>query len=675
MQGGSRADGCVGRRAASLDVSSLALNAIGPGGYLQGMSPRRTREQILAEEAVTAFIARLPNAWVKREENPDYGIDVDVEVRGDDEYLTGLRFHAQVKGTDSELDEKIFRYYFDLEWLTYYRELSQPVLLVRYSSVKKLALARWAHGVHLTPGNGETPTVRVDFAESDALTQDSAASLIRATLGFRYWKEEIPTLPLVVATSVPDDARRSNRIVKMLQNAPNRPHDLLRFRSGQPNSSEIELIVRDDQLVLSAAELSSMTLDIPILPEDIDSVVLVRTIRLLVSTVVDQLGRHELASKILGNVGDLVLMEIPEVAHRVTELLLRTERFADFFAIWKRLALYEDSDEASDLLESVFALVGAVDHLLSDLDASFLNQFDDALDEWRQRLVNDGRTQEAAQASAALGVFSFQRGLYRQAYQGLARAKRLDGEVGNIDLWQRDVSATLFELGRYRLAEKMYECLFDRDGLAATLCRKADVQLFDGRYHDSQATFAEAFQLAADQGQYVEAIWLLRANAVRAIREHYGESQRREPTNATLVLENEGPEAALALDALSAAAWSSLADLNYERGQLGNAVEAFTIAASIDSDRFTDIYRALILGVMITDPDDSESGILLAALIDVGLRRNGIVNFTEGLSDHLSGPDVPVDSDVVTRIRDLLDNIGRLEHVGTLWIRPDSDST
>ncbi|MGH7481433.1 MAG: DUF4365 domain-containing protein, partial [Longimicrobiales bacterium] len=63
--------------------------------------PRRPRQHQIEELSRRALRARLPEAWVVRDLNPDYGLDVAVDIF-EDERATGLSFAVQLKATENQ---------------------------------------------------------------------------------------------------------------------------------------------------------------------------------------------------------------------------------------------------------------------------------------------------------------------------------------------------------------------------------------------------------------------------------------------------------------------------------------------------------------------------------------------------------------------------------------------
>ncbi|MCU0405365.1 MAG: DUF4365 domain-containing protein [Ignavibacteriaceae bacterium] len=68
----------------------------------------RTRSHIIEDESRVEFKRILPESWVCRDKNIDYGIDNEVEIFDSNGNPTGKLFWVQLKATDSE-DESIIR--------------------------------------------------------------------------------------------------------------------------------------------------------------------------------------------------------------------------------------------------------------------------------------------------------------------------------------------------------------------------------------------------------------------------------------------------------------------------------------------------------------------------------------------------------------------------------------
>src|SRR4030043_1323937 len=98
---------------------------------------KRPRSHQLEDESWRALSNSIPNQWVLRKPQPDYGIDGEVEIFDESGSSTGLLFFVQLKGTDTKEKAKALSCRMQLKTLRYYKSLLLPVLLIRYHSPSK----------------------------------------------------------------------------------------------------------------------------------------------------------------------------------------------------------------------------------------------------------------------------------------------------------------------------------------------------------------------------------------------------------------------------------------------------------------------------------------------------------------------------------------------------------
>ena len=106
--------------------------------------PKRPRQHELDTEAIDYIKSKLPVSWTREEVNQDYGKDLFVEIFENGE-ATALEFRVQSKG-----HEKFTIRHGDMviqqvkiSTLNYFEQLPLPILLIAYSSSKKLACYLW----------------------------------------------------------------------------------------------------------------------------------------------------------------------------------------------------------------------------------------------------------------------------------------------------------------------------------------------------------------------------------------------------------------------------------------------------------------------------------------------------------------------------------------------------
>lgn len=103
---------------------------------------KRPYQHIIETTSRKAFENLLPDEWVVRPLNPDYGIDYIIEIFKDNKF-TGKFFYVQVKGTSQNIINHQVKISMKSSVLQYYMSLPLPVLLVVYSVKTKEFWGVW----------------------------------------------------------------------------------------------------------------------------------------------------------------------------------------------------------------------------------------------------------------------------------------------------------------------------------------------------------------------------------------------------------------------------------------------------------------------------------------------------------------------------------------------------
>ena len=111
--------------------------------------PQRGRAHVLGEQAVDAVKNCFPSNWIKREEGPDYGVDMVVEiVKGTD--VTAIRFAVQIKGTDSNLlnkQDSVKIKGVKASAIHYWHRRPERVMIAAYVAEKNEVVWRWTEDI------------------------------------------------------------------------------------------------------------------------------------------------------------------------------------------------------------------------------------------------------------------------------------------------------------------------------------------------------------------------------------------------------------------------------------------------------------------------------------------------------------------------------------------------
>lgn len=93
---------------------------------------KRPKQHIIESISQKAFLDLIPDEWVSRKLDQDYGLDYLVELF-DNEKSTGKMFFVQLKGTSSSKFGDQLKINLSIDSLNYYRSIALPILFLVYS--------------------------------------------------------------------------------------------------------------------------------------------------------------------------------------------------------------------------------------------------------------------------------------------------------------------------------------------------------------------------------------------------------------------------------------------------------------------------------------------------------------------------------------------------------------
>jgi hypothetical protein len=108
--------------------------------------PKRPRSHQIEQNSRIAFEAVLPDHFIYRRKEDDYGLDGEVEVfDAVTDEATGALFYVQLKATDKTRLKTALSARIEPTTANYYRSLPLPTLMVRYLTVSNRLFVRWFH--------------------------------------------------------------------------------------------------------------------------------------------------------------------------------------------------------------------------------------------------------------------------------------------------------------------------------------------------------------------------------------------------------------------------------------------------------------------------------------------------------------------------------------------------
>lgn len=585
-------------RAPELGVARAVVQA----AYRETSMPRRPRTHQLEELSERAFAAALPPAWVVRRMDPDYGIDRLVEIFGDDDRATGLQFHVQLKATDEpDIARARGALRFPRETADYYRSLRLPVLIVLYHAPTGKLFGRWFHAynphVATDPDRAAVAkSVRFQFEESDAWTDESPRLLKDGVRGFEIFSSPEFGLPLLLAANVSDEARRDELapLVFALRRVFAPISDLVAVEQRAVAPDEPALMLGEGFTAVRLGDVASVTLDHPTIGLE-DQWELAANIGVALSLVLTNVGQANIAAQIAAAVapassaiGDL------GACWTISGALYRSRRIREAVELADAL---DSSDDARLQLAS-FAVLSVLVANRRELSEHDRERTLASANRRYERRIDRGDISGAAAEMYNQGM------LYKRLLEPTPAIEcfQLAGELDQTYLerayFHQDLGGVLFESGRYAEAVDSYVRAVDlgADGIARAL--HADSLLWAGRYRDAQEQFE---QYLIDTVSPEDAEWRLKLRVLRLLRQVAGDVQMRQPQPA--------------------AAAAELVDLENDHGMtFDEAWRLLDHAISLDACCAEAWFRRALL--IILREDDPAPGILPALAAAVLHREN-----------------------------------------------------
>lgn len=161
--------------------------------------PKRTRSHHLEDASIRRFEQCLPERWVCRRKDRDYGVDLEVEIFDKTDEATGLMFYVQIKGTDDP--DKIGSVSIKADRLEYLSNLDSPSIIVRYFSGTDSFRWMWLTNVQAQFGAITTATTTIQFDESTVWSKNDPQHMERTLEVYRTIRLSPRRLPIGLTIS------------------------------------------------------------------------------------------------------------------------------------------------------------------------------------------------------------------------------------------------------------------------------------------------------------------------------------------------------------------------------------------------------------------------------------------------------------------------------------------
>jgi hypothetical protein len=156
--------------------------------------PKRPRSHQLEDLSKNRFRELLPPSWVARDKSHDYGIDLEVEIFGQDSAATGLTFFVQLRATDSL--QKGMKLRLSREQHDYFHALNVPTVVVRFCAADGAFYWRWHYEIPRTADDRQLQTVT--FSERNRWTASTTGEIEAALRTYRALKQHPSADPVLI---------------------------------------------------------------------------------------------------------------------------------------------------------------------------------------------------------------------------------------------------------------------------------------------------------------------------------------------------------------------------------------------------------------------------------------------------------------------------------------------
>jgi tetratricopeptide (TPR) repeat protein len=601
--------------------------------------PKRPRSHRLEDESRIYLSSLIPDFWVFRKTEPDYGIDGEIEIFDSSGLSTGLTFFVQLKGTDIVEKDKALSIRLPIDTIKYYRSLQLPVLLIRYVSMSKEVYIKWAH--EIAYNENETKSIKIVFPEERKWAELTPNILIEEIKLFRQLLNPNLPLPLEFWLDFPEEDFISVPTIiieSSIRDAAKNLSEFITFRSKPPIHLIPKIRISKDLILIDFAGLTSFKLtNTKGLYNDRESIInyIGHDIIILIALLLSRLGHYNIAaivaydhillSNIINNYQILFgIISCFALGKRIDMALRLSERILDDF---ENKSLYR-----------IFALPAFKKELTTDELKLFKNLILKAIDKAREK----GYQKEAASCHYNLG--NRLRGL--EAFHHYRMASKYDDTYRNRNYFWREIAAILFLIGKFSYSEKCYKKAIELGASSECMALRADALMFSGNYKEALTLFQEYSKVT----NHFEGEWFLKLWVLKGLIKTLGlEKQIRNPKRAMqladigdLPIEEVGKriDEAIALDGLCGLAWFNVGVYKSSQNEYSNAFIAFLMSGISQPNDIESWVNVIIC--MLNYP---QYDILLPHILSFAYRINGeellisLAQLIEKQSDRgLSGP-------------------------------------
>ncbi|MDO6964374.1 DUF4365 domain-containing protein [Rhizobium alvei] len=435
--------------------------------------PKRSRTHQLEDKSINEFKRLLPEQWVCREKGRDYGVDLEVEIFGDDGQATGYFFNVQLKATDDAgRSDKVS---IKTDRLHYLASLNVPALIARYCD--PIGAWKWIWNQEALAQVMRPDTQTVTLALSNDWTQETPSRIENHLIAIRRLQSarqnEDIFIELQNHTGKFKYYSDSEKILRRVSYA------LPFINLNKPGLNDIKLSIQlwDKFIRIELADVGNLDIGI------------------------NNYSHEEISATILYGL-PAVLLRINLHSHAKSAAIFCLREYLT--SPQKELATEACRALASDPLEATNLAILNNIHLEQDYNYSnfVISLLNNGRNDKRYSRALEKLNREAAKAATSqgrnpsaifysLGNSQASLGLYGKAVRSFNRARKLEPSYLSRSYFLSELGGSLFFSRKYRCSVTAYRAALSLEQTEKLQFCLADAQLYAGSFEEAATAFED----------------------------------------------------------------------------------------------------------------------------------------------------------------------------------------
>lgn len=550
--------------------------------------PQRPKQHRLEDLSRVKFQTVLPERWVYRDKDKDYGIDGEIELFDESDKAQGYLFYAQLKATESNKESTILNVDFNIDTLKYYKQLDVPVILVRYSKSNDCIYVKWLYKIDLFFAKKGAKTFRVHLSENDKWTDETPQRIEQRLINLKKLKSGYFTFPIPYSIKINEDVINgisrgilTSQIKRELNNYPEI------FCLVNSDKSIIEVTLSKHELKIDIAEIAGCSFhsidkrDKEEFGRDIG-----KDIALGLASSMLQIGQIDYCAKIIfENELENLLLSKKELLLYMLPALFKSSYFEKGLEL---LGSVLDSDYSDEV-----AIIGMVNLMISsELSSKIkIRSIENFL---IRRLKSASKRKDNSQTGIAhynLGNHYRSNGNSYKSINNYISAKRYEPKYLNQGYYYRELADVLFLCEKYKFASIFYQKAIQLGEKGIIKALYADSLMFDGQYEIAVNAFLDYLGTS----EKISEEYHLKSLCLEGILETSKiKVQKRDLLTATSladtsnlkngVSKEQQLDKSLEVDLLCGLAWFNYGIIHSEKSNYNDAMFAFTMAGLVQNN-------------------------------------------------------------------------------------------